>query len=136
MIKATEHFIFKDVGKVFDVKKKYFFDYLTSHCEANGIGHLPISTELIQKSIASENLIDVFVINYVFSELFTSNPYCQVIEEEDQKTNHIFLFYEKEIFDNLMNYCLTITFLKDNFVSFQVFGVKSPSSKVVGLWSA
>lgn len=136
MTKATEYFIFKDIAKVFDLKKKYFFDYFVLQCEVNGIGNLPISIELIQKCIVSEDLMDVFTMNYVFSVLFTSNPYCQVIEEEDHKTNHIFLFYEKEIFDNLINYCLTITFLKDNFVSFQIFEVKTPSSEIIDLWSA
>lgn len=136
MVKVTERFIFKDVIKVFDLKKRYFFDYFTSSCEANGICQLPISVEVIQKSIISENLMDVFLMNYIFSELFTSKPYCQVVEEEAQKTNCVFLFYEGKALDNLMNYCLAITFLEDRFVSFQVFEVKSSSSKVIDLWSA
>lgn len=127
----AERFIYKDANILFDVKKNYFFDNFILNCEANGISSIPLSLNDIKKSFVSNNILDIFLLD---SNFFDFDFYCSVYVENNSQLDNVFLFFVIEDFEIDFNYCITITFLEDKFVSFQIFSLNCPSGKIKQLW--
>lgn len=129
--KKVERFIYKDANILFDVKKNYFFDNFILDCEANGIDKIPLSLNSIKKSFISNNILDLFLLD---SSFFSFDFYCSVYVENNSQLENVFLFFVIEDFEIDFNYCMTITFLEGEFVSFQIFSLNCSSEKIKRFW--